>query len=542
MFVSTYSWVYGAAKASSDGEIELLNAPLLAWYAVALPAWPPPQVLVEAVLRRRSRRRSWRRGTCRRSRWRSRRPAASRPPWSSPAGSTMSSSSRPCGGADEQRVVAAAVEVVDRVDVVVGPRRCQAGEQRRPGGRAVEAGVGIVEGLALLGQPVDRRRLVEVVAVAEVGAAGAEVGPAEVVGHHVDDVGPRRRVGRVAGRGGGAQRLGGGDRRQAGERAEEGEHGGRRQGAEHAAGLQGGHGYLSRGCPALDPLAAGQRPLTPPTIGTICYMSSPAARRPRPPAGDPVGASSRGLSPVAPAEPAAPSAAAGPRPPRSTGAKWRSPAARSRWATRSARATRQDGEGPVAPRAPLALPHRRDDGDQRAVRDLRQGDRPRHRGRAGRLLLRLPRSRSRLTPADVLGAADGTPWWLTVRGASWRHPAGPRSELRRPAAPPGRARDAGSTRRRTAAGPASGCPPRRSGSTPRAAGSTARASPGATSCWLERPLALQHLAGRLPARNTARRRLPHHRAGEVVPAQRLRALPVRRQRLGVVPGRLRSPD
>ena len=31
--------------------------------------------------------------------------------------------------------------------------------------------------------------------------------------------------------------------------------------------------------------------------------------------------------------------------------------------------------------------------------------------------------------ADVLGAADGTPWWLTVAGASWRRPAGRRSGM-----------------------------------------------------------------------------------------------------------------
>ncbi|NPC95809.1 formylglycine-generating enzyme family protein [Nocardioides sp. zg-DK7169] len=28
---------------------------------------------------------------------------------------------------------------------------------------------------------------------------------------------------------------------------------------------------------------------------------------------------------------------------------------------------------------------------------------------------------------DVLGPAAGTPWWLAVRGADWRHPGGPRS-------------------------------------------------------------------------------------------------------------------
>jgi sulfatase modifying factor 1 len=31
--------------------------------------------------------------------------------------------------------------------------------------------------------------------------------------------------------------------------------------------------------------------------------------------------------------------------------------------------------------------------------------------------------------ADVLGRAVGVPWWLTVRGADWRHPAGPRSTI-----------------------------------------------------------------------------------------------------------------
>ncbi len=30
-------------------------------------------------------------------------------------------------------------------------------------------------------------------------------------------------------------------------------------------------------------------------------------------------------------------------------------------------------------------------------------------------------------PRDVLGPAAGTPWWLAVRGADWRHPGGPRS-------------------------------------------------------------------------------------------------------------------
>jgi len=32
-------------------------------------------------------------------------------------------------------------------------------------------------------------------------------------------------------------------------------------------------------------------------------------------------------------------------------------------------------------------------------------------------------------PADVVGRADGVPWWMTVRGADWRHPCGPRSSV-----------------------------------------------------------------------------------------------------------------
>ncbi|MFC8302205.1 formylglycine-generating enzyme family protein [Specibacter sp. NPDC057265] len=33
-------------------------------------------------------------------------------------------------------------------------------------------------------------------------------------------------------------------------------------------------------------------------------------------------------------------------------------------------------------------------------------------------------------PADILGHAAGTPWWLNVRGADWAHPAGPKSSWR----------------------------------------------------------------------------------------------------------------
>ena len=32
-------------------------------------------------------------------------------------------------------------------------------------------------------------------------------------------------------------------------------------------------------------------------------------------------------------------------------------------------------------------------------------------------------------PADIVGTATGTPWWLVVRDASWRHPYGSRSSI-----------------------------------------------------------------------------------------------------------------
>lgn len=35
----------------------------------------------------------------------------------------------------------------------------------------------------------------------------------------------------------------------------------------------------------------------------------------------------------------------------------------------------------------------------------------------------------RSDPADVVGRATGTPWWLTVRGADWRHPRGRHSSV-----------------------------------------------------------------------------------------------------------------
>ena len=100
-------------------------------------------------------------------------------------------------------------------------------------------------------------------------------------------------------------------------------------------------------------------------------------------------------------------------------------------------------------------------------------------------------------PDYVLGRAEGTPWWVTVRGADWAHPEGPLSSVAQRADHPVvhvSWNDAMVYCRWAGAG----CRPRRSGSTRPAAGSTERATRGATSSWRGRALALQHLAGRLP--------------------------------------------
>ena len=88
------------------------------------------------------------------------------------------------------------------------------------------------------------------------------------------------------------------------------------------------------------------------------------------------------------------------------------------------------------------------------------------------------------------------------RGAGQRH----RGQGR----PPRRPRLLG-RRRRLRDGPASGCRPRPSGSSPPAAAWTASPTPGATTAGRRRPMAGQHLAGRLP--------LPEHRRRRLRPAR-----------------------
>ena len=68
-----------------------------------------------------------------------------------------------------------------------------------------------------------------------------------------------------------------------------------------------------------------------------------------------------------------------------------------------------------------------------------------------------------------------------MKGADWRHPYGPKSNINGPRQSPGRARRVRRCARPTPDGPARSCRPRPSGSSPRAAGSTAPSMPGATS-------------------------------------------------------------
>ena len=127
---------------------------------------------------------------------------------------------------------------------------------------------------------------------------------------------------------------------------------------------------------------------------------------------------------------------------------------------------------------------------------------------------------------------DWTRWWQWVPGADWRHPAGP-------AAPWTGATgtrwctSASRTRRPTPSGPASPARPRRSGSTPPGAGWT-----GATYAWGDDftprgKVMANTWHGRFPWENLRPHGSHRHRRGGKVPAQRLRPVRRRRQRLGV---------
>ena len=195
-----------------------------------------------------------------------------------------------------------------------------------------------------------------------------------------------------------------------------------------------------------------------------------------------------------------------------------------------------DGELPAAPRPALAVPHRHEGRDERPVRLLREGDRLRHRRRARRRVGGVP-PRGRRRPGRH---PPGRGRRAVVAGGARRGLApsgGSALEHRRPAEPPGRPRVVA---RRAGLLPLGRQAPADRGRVgvrrprrprPRAVSLGRRAHP-------RRPVALQHLAGRVPAAQHPRRRLPHHRAGDRVPAQRLRPAQHGRQRVGVVPRRV----
>ena len=152
-------------------------------------------------------------------------------------------------------------------------------------------------------------------------------------------------------------------------------------------------------------------------------------------------------------------------------------------------------------------------------------------------LARLHAARRPRRPATTISQ-----WWNWTPGADWRHPEGPGAARSTDKDDhPGRARRLGRRRRLLQVGRQAACRPRPSGNSPRAADSTASATCGATSR-LERQRAGQHLAGRLPRQEHRRGRLRPDRAGEELPAERLRPVRHGRQRVGVVQRPRIRPD
>ena len=116
-------------------------------------------------------------------------------------------------------------------------------------------------------------------------------------------------------------------------------------------------------------------------------------------------------------------------------------------------------------------------------------------------------------------AVAQAPWWRQVDGATGATRRG-RTRSRRPAGPPGRARDAGTTRRRTAPGRATAAHRGRVGvrRARRAGGAAVPVGRRARAGWRAPH---ERLAGHVPGGEYARRRLLRHLPGRRLPAERL---------------------
>ena len=103
-------------------------------------------------------------------------------------------------------------------------------------------------------------------------------------------------------------------------------------------------------------------------------------------------------------------------------------------------------------------------------------------------------------PQRVMDLRDWSQWWQFMKGADWRHPYGPKSNINvldnHPVVHVSHA-----MRWPTPDGPARTCRPRPNGSSPRAVASTAKNSPGATR------LRLMASTWRTPGRGISRSRI-----------------------------------